>query len=121
MVLYQRRSETAIRSWLQLGLKSFRYSPSGGFESPQLHQVYFQETGLVLLPIGKGPDGYRPLKKASWPGSGKPPAASQPTAGSQQPVDGGRTHPAELSFRRGIDPLLTMLPEYLDHLRNKGL
>ena len=78
-------------------------------------------TRPVLLPIGKGPDGYRPLKQTSRPGSGKSPSASQPAAGSQQPVDGGRTHPTEMSFRRGINPLLTMLPEYLDHLRNKRL
>jgi len=33
------------------------------------HQIHFQKARLVLLPIGKGPDGYRALKQASWPGS----------------------------------------------------
>jgi hypothetical protein len=33
------------------------------------YQIHFQEARLVLLPIGKGPDGYRALKQAPWPGS----------------------------------------------------
>jgi hypothetical protein len=33
------------------------------------YQVHFQEARLVLLPIGKGPDGYGALKQAPWPGS----------------------------------------------------
>ncbi|MFC1917013.1 hypothetical protein ACFLX1_02670, partial [Chloroflexota bacterium] len=29
------------------------------------HQVYFHKTGLVLLSVGKGPDGYRALQQTS--------------------------------------------------------
>ena len=47
------------------------------------HQVYFQKTRLVLLPISKGPDGYRPLKQAYRSGSGKSPSASQPAVWPQ--------------------------------------
>ena len=47
------------------------------------HQVNLQKTGLVLLPVGKSPDGYRLLKQASRLGSGKSPTPSQPAVWPQ--------------------------------------
>ena len=32
------------------------------------HQVNFKESWLILLPIGKGPDGYGVLEQVSWSG-----------------------------------------------------
>ncbi|MFH1646130.1 MAG: TRAP transporter large permease subunit, partial [Chloroflexota bacterium] len=62
------------------------------------YQVYFQETGLVLLPVGKGPDGYGVFQQVSRTCGGKSPSASQPAIRSQQSVYSGRTDPAELCF-----------------------
>ena len=40
------------------------------------YQVCLHESRLVLLPIGKGPDGYTAFKQTSRPGSGKGLSAS---------------------------------------------
>ena len=84
------------------------------------HQVCLHKTRPVLLPVGKGPDGYRVLKQIPRLSGSKSPSASYLTAWPQQPVDRGRTHPAESSLCRSINLLLAMLPEHLDHLRDKG-
>ncbi len=85
------------------------------------YQVYFHKSGLVLLPIGKGPDGYGALKQASWPGTSESPSTPHLPAWLQQPVDGGGTDPAESHFRGNVYLQLIMSPEYSYHLRNKGL
>jgi len=85
------------------------------------YQVCFHETRLVLLPVGKGPDGYGILEQAPCPGGAQWLSASQSATGSQQPVDGGRAHPAELDFHRGIDPQLAVLPKHFHHLGHEGL
>ena len=43
----------------------------------------YREAGLVLLPAGKGPDGYRVLKQVPRPGGGKSPSPSRPAARPQ--------------------------------------
>src|SRR3989304_10186991 len=85
------------------------------------YQVCLHEARLVLLPVGKGPDGYRALKQASRLSSGKRLTASQLSARPQQTVDGGRAYPAELCLHRRTEPLLAVLPEYLYHLRKERL
>jgi len=80
------------------------------------HQVYFHETWLILLPVSKGSYGYRALEQASRPSGADSPSSSYLPAGLEQPIDGGWTDPTELHFCRGINLLLTMLPEYSYHL-----
>jgi hypothetical protein len=85
------------------------------------YQIHFQETGFVLLPLGEGPDRYGILQQTSRFGGGQSSSASQPPPGSEQTVDGSRTHLTKLGFQRKINMLLSVLSKYSYHLRNKRL
>jgi hypothetical protein len=80
------------------------------------HQVGLQKTGASLLPVGKGAYWNRALQQAARLGGTQMTLPSQTTPWTQQPINSGWAHLAQLCLYWGTDVYLTMLSHHPDQL-----